>query len=82
MQAAAEEEARKASTENNNTTYSERANYWEDLLKDKYEVNKVEEFNAMGKGKRSRKQVSYAIWKATLLCDNSVGFHYYYAVFT
>ncbi|XP_051137067.1 CHD3-type chromatin-remodeling factor PICKLE-like [Andrographis paniculata] len=35
----------------------ERANYWEDLLKDKYEVHKVEEFNAMGKGKRSRKQM-------------------------
>lgn len=60
MQAAAEEQARKASIENT-TTYSERANYWEDLLKDKYEVNKVEEFNAMGKGKRSRKQVT--------LCD-------------
>ncbi|KAI8569193.1 hypothetical protein RHMOL_Rhmol02G0259700 [Rhododendron molle] len=55
VQAAAEEQARKASIENT-TTYSERANYWEDLLKDKYEVNKVEEFNAMGKGKRSRKQ--------------------------
>lgn len=35
----------------------ERASYWEDLLRDKYEVQKVEEFNAMGKGKRSRKQV-------------------------
>ncbi|XP_058203375.1 CHD3-type chromatin-remodeling factor PICKLE-like isoform X3 [Rhododendron vialii] len=56
VQAAAEEQARKASIENT-TTYSERANYWEDLLKDKYEVNKVEEFNAMGKGKRSRKQM-------------------------
>ncbi|KAG5562931.1 hypothetical protein RHGRI_005610 [Rhododendron griersonianum] len=57
VQAAAEEQARKASIENT-TTYSERANYWEDLLKDKYEVNKVEEFNAMGKGKRSRKQLT------------------------
>ncbi|KAI3467977.1 hypothetical protein Pfo_024640 [Paulownia fortunei] len=36
---------------------SERANYWEDLLRDKYEVHKIEEFNAMGKGKRSRKQM-------------------------
>lgn len=35
----------------------ERAGFWEDLLRDKYEVQKVEEFNAMGKGKRSRKQV-------------------------
>lgn len=39
----------------------ERANYWEDLLRDKYEVQKVEEFNAMGKGKRSRKQVCFEI---------------------
>jgi len=37
----------------------ERTNYWEELLKDKYEVHKVEEFNALGKGKRSRKQVSH-----------------------
>ncbi|KAL8063013.1 hypothetical protein ABFX02_01G000800 [Erythranthe guttata] len=36
---------------------SERASFWEDLLRDKYEVHKVEEFNAMGKGKRSRKQM-------------------------
>lgn len=36
---------------------SHRANYWDELLKDKYEVNQVEEFTAMGKGKRSRKQV-------------------------
>ncbi|PIN15481.1 putative helicase [Handroanthus impetiginosus] len=36
---------------------SERASYWEDLLKDKYEVHKIEEFKAMGKGKRSRKQM-------------------------
>ncbi|XP_073042512.1 CHD3-type chromatin-remodeling factor PICKLE-like isoform X1 [Primulina eburnea] len=35
----------------------ERASYWEDLLRDKYEVQKIEEFNAMGKGKRSRKQM-------------------------
>ncbi|GAA0152154.1 chromatin/chromatin-binding, or -regulatory protein [Lithospermum erythrorhizon] len=36
---------------------SERSNFWEELLRDKYEVHKVEEFNAMGKGKRSRKQM-------------------------
>lgn len=37
---------------------SERENYWEELLKDRFEEHKVEEFNAMGKGKRSRKQVN------------------------
>ncbi|CAA0841965.1 CHD3-type chromatin-remodeling factor PICKLE [Striga hermonthica] len=46
------EEENKTSVNN-----SERASYWEDLLRDKYEVHKVEEFSAMGKGKRSRKQV-------------------------
>ncbi|PSS11200.1 CHD3-type chromatin-remodeling factor PICKLE like [Actinidia chinensis var. chinensis] len=57
-EAAAEEEARMASTEIKTTTNnSERASFWEDLLRDKYEVHKVEEFNAMGKGKRSRKQM-------------------------
>ena len=57
-EAAAEEEVRMASTEIKTTTNnSERASFWEDLLRDKYEVHKVEEFNAMGKGKRSRKQV-------------------------
>ncbi|EPS62407.1 hypothetical protein M569_12383, partial [Genlisea aurea] len=36
---------------------SDRTTYWEDLLRDKYEVNKIEEYNSMGKGKRSRKQM-------------------------
>ncbi|CAH9086176.1 unnamed protein product [Cuscuta europaea] len=36
---------------------SERASFWEELLRDRYEVHKVEELNAMGKGKRSRKQM-------------------------
>lgn len=36
---------------------SERTSYWEELLRDRYEVHKIEEFNALGKGKRSRKQV-------------------------
>lgn len=39
----------------------ERATYWEELLRDRYEMHKVEEFNGMGKGKRSRKQVWNAI---------------------
>jgi hypothetical protein len=51
---------------------SEKTNYWEDLLKDSYEVHKIEESNALGKGKRSRKQVllyflSTIFWKAHLL---------------
>ena len=56
----AEEETQKVAVENKNTTNnSERTSYWEELLRDKYEVHKVEEFNALGKGKRSRKQVLY-----------------------
>lgn len=62
VEAAAEEEAQKRAAEStpasNNT---ERASYWEELLKDRYEEQKVEEFNAMGKGKRSRKQVCTVI---------------------
>ncbi|KAI3516899.1 hypothetical protein L1887_16037 [Cichorium endivia] len=38
-------------------TNPERSSYWEELLKDRYEVHKVEEFNSMGKAKRSRKQM-------------------------
>ncbi|KAE8654547.1 CHD3-type chromatin-remodeling factor PICKLE [Hibiscus syriacus] len=57
-EAVAEEETQKLTMENNNTmNNSERASYWEELLRDKYEVQKVEEFNALGKGKRSRKQM-------------------------
>ncbi|CAL5332032.1 unnamed protein product [Camellia sinensis] len=49
VEAAVEEEARKASTENKTTTNNpDRASYWEELLKDRYEVQKVEEFKAMG----------------------------------
>ncbi|GMQ08031.1 hypothetical protein CsSME_00051957 [Camellia sinensis var. sinensis] len=58
VEAAAEEEARKVSTENKTTTNNpDRASYWEGSLKDRYEVQKVEEFNAMGKRNRSRKQM-------------------------
>nr|XP_016476517.1 PREDICTED: CHD3-type chromatin-remodeling factor PICKLE [Nicotiana tabacum] len=57
-EATAEEEAPPAPMENKATVNnSERATYWEELLRDKYEVHQVEEFNAMGKGKRSRKQM-------------------------
>ncbi|KAG2609908.1 hypothetical protein PVAP13_4KG075700 [Panicum virgatum] len=52
-----EEARRKAAAEAAN---SERANYWDELLKDRYDVQKVEEHTAMGKGKRSRKQMAAA----------------------
>ncbi|XP_022754460.1 CHD3-type chromatin-remodeling factor PICKLE-like isoform X2 [Durio zibethinus] len=54
----AEEEAQKVAVENKNTmNNSERTSYWEELLRDRYEVHKVEESNALGKGKRNRKQM-------------------------
>ncbi|PPR80365.1 hypothetical protein GOBAR_AA40352 [Gossypium barbadense] len=54
----AEEETQNVAVENKDTTSnSERTSYWEELLRDRYEVHKVEEFNALGKGKRSRKQM-------------------------
>ncbi|XP_027356637.1 CHD3-type chromatin-remodeling factor PICKLE isoform X2 [Abrus precatorius] len=54
VQAAAEEEAaQKRAMETLNS--SERTHYWEELLKDRYQEHKVEEFNALGKGKRNRK---------------------------
>lgn len=59
VEAVAEEEAQKASVESKSTvSSSERSTYWEELLRDRYEVHKIEEFNALGKGKRSRKQVN------------------------
>lgn len=58
VEAVAEEEAQKAKMENKpSVSNPEKSNYWEELLRDRYEVHKVEEFNALGKGKRSRKQV-------------------------
>ncbi|KAJ6853702.1 CHD3-type chromatin-remodeling factor PICKLE [Iris pallida] len=59
VEAAAKEElTRKHMTEEASSSNLDRANYWDDLLKDKYEVHQVEEFTAMGKGKRSRKQMA------------------------
>ncbi|XP_030476827.2 CHD3-type chromatin-remodeling factor PICKLE isoform X2 [Syzygium oleosum] len=58
VEAVAEEEVQKAAEESKSTiSNSERTNFWEELLRDRYEVHKVEEFNALGKGKRSRKQM-------------------------
>ncbi|KAJ4827142.1 hypothetical protein Tsubulata_024448 [Turnera subulata] len=57
-EAAAQEAAQKAATEAKSTiNNAERSGYWEELLKDRYEEHKTEEFNALGKGKRSRKQM-------------------------
>ncbi|XP_054798276.1 CHD3-type chromatin-remodeling factor PICKLE isoform X2 [Prosopis cineraria] len=53
---AAAEEARKKEMESKNTVNnSDRANYWEDLLRDRYEEHKTEELSSLGKGKRNRK---------------------------
>ncbi|KAK7283118.1 hypothetical protein RIF29_12416 [Crotalaria pallida] len=54
-QAAAEEAAQIRAMESLNS--SERTHYWEELLKDKYQEHKVEEFNSLGKGKRNRKMM-------------------------
>ncbi|XP_019437785.1 PREDICTED: CHD3-type chromatin-remodeling factor PICKLE-like isoform X2 [Lupinus angustifolius] len=54
-QAAAEEAAQKRAMETLNS--SERTHYWEELLKDKYQEHRVEEFNSLGKGKRNRKTI-------------------------
>lgn len=57
-EAVAAEEARKSAVDDKPTvSNTEKTNFWEELLRDSYEVHKVEEFNALGKGKRSRKQV-------------------------
>ncbi|OWM86763.1 hypothetical protein CDL15_Pgr015799 [Punica granatum] len=57
-EAAAEEEAQKAAEESKSTPVNtDKSSYWEELLKDRYEEHKTEEFNALGKGKRSRKQM-------------------------
>ncbi|KAK4769193.1 hypothetical protein SAY86_027343 [Trapa natans] len=53
-----EEEAQKVNEDSKSIPgYTDRTSYWEDLLKDKYVEHKTEEFNALGKGKRSRKQM-------------------------
>ncbi|CAH8390357.1 unnamed protein product [Eruca vesicaria subsp. sativa] len=49
-------EAQRVAAESKSSA-GERASYWEELLKDKFEVQQAEELNALGKRKRSRKQV-------------------------
>ncbi|CAI5465626.1 unnamed protein product [Closterium sp. Yama58-4] len=38
-----------------------RAAYWESLLKDRYEAEQIETFLELGKGRRARRQVDYAV---------------------
>lgn len=58
VEAAAEEEAMKKAMENKSTVNSsDRVTYWEELLRDRYEVHKIEELSTLGKGKRNRKLV-------------------------
>ncbi|KAK8520150.1 hypothetical protein V6N12_004111 [Hibiscus sabdariffa] len=53
----AEEGTQNVAVENKNTMNNyERTSYWDELSRDKNEVHKVKEFNALGKGKRSRKK--------------------------
>lgn len=57
--AAKEAEARKQSLDDKASGSNlDRVNYWDDLLRDRYEVHQIEEFTTMGKGKRSRKQMA------------------------
>lgn len=61
MEAAAakeEEERRRSSLNKASDSNAERANYWDELLKDKYEMHQIDELSSLGKGKRSRKQVN------------------------
>lgn len=69
-----EEEIEEPLAENKSAANNvERSSYWEELLKDRYEVHKIEEFNSMGKGKRSRKQV-FKIFKRTFINFNLIVF--------
>lgn len=56
--AAREEETKKQFlAENGFTSNPDRTNYWEELLRDRYEMIQIEESTNMGKGKRNRKQM-------------------------
>lgn len=73
-EAAAEEAAQKRAMETVNS--SERTHYWEELLKDKFQEHKVEEFNALGKGKRNRKLVCddvFVPFSCVKLQEKSIG---------
>ncbi|CAA7398038.1 unnamed protein product [Spirodela intermedia] len=55
-----EEERRRSSLNKASDSNVERANYWDELLKDKYEMHQIDELSSLGKGKRSRKQMAAA----------------------
>lgn len=57
--AAAEEEDKKQSSANKSNAVNS-ASYWEDLLKERYDVHQLEELSSLGKRKRSRKQMALA----------------------
>ncbi|CAH2061075.1 unnamed protein product [Thlaspi arvense] len=49
-------EAQRVAAESKSSA-GDRASYWEELLKDKFEVQQAEELNSLGKRKRNRKQL-------------------------
>ncbi|KAG0504100.1 hypothetical protein HPP92_004172 [Vanilla planifolia] len=53
----AEEAKKQSMAAYGSTNNPDRANYWDELLRDRYEVIQIEESTAMGKGKRNRKQM-------------------------
>jgi len=59
--------AENVATENQSSAASlKKANHWEELLKERYEQQRAEELNALGKGKRTctKWQVCYAVFYA------------------
>ncbi|XP_078439434.1 chromatin remodeling factor CHD3 (PICKLE) isoform X2 [Wolffia australiana] len=52
-----EEERRQSSLNKGFDSNAERANYWDELLKGRYEMHQIDELSSLGKGKRSRKQL-------------------------
>ncbi|KAG0504102.1 hypothetical protein HPP92_004174 [Vanilla planifolia] len=53
----AEEAKKQSMAAYGSTNNPDKANYWDELLRDRYEVIQIEESTAMGKGKRNRKQM-------------------------
>lgn len=73
---AAKEVAQKREMENKfSVTSSERTNYWEELLKDRHQEFKVEELNALGKGKRNcnKWQVCHSVVFTCISCIDLQG---------
>lgn len=53
-EAAVEAEEKRETESKLSVSGSEGKNYWEELLKDRYQEHEVEELNTLGKGKRNR----------------------------